>query len=81
MKLINGTDSVVSTIPVGLTPNDVVYSAVNNVIYVANSGSGTISIIHIVGNSFAQNILKYGLIVLLVSFALTVVYRSVRFRN
>ena len=74
MKLINGTDAVLSTIPVGLTPNDVIYSSVNNVIYVANSGSGTISIIHLVGNSFGQNILKYGSIFLLVSFALIVVY-------
>ncbi|OWP57055.1 MAG: hypothetical protein B2I17_02515 [Thermoplasmatales archaeon B_DKE] len=81
MKLINGTHSVLGSVPVGLTPNDVIYDPVNNVLYVANSGSGSISIILLSKNAYEQNMLKDGLILFSITLVLMAIYVSVRFRN
>lgn len=81
MKLINGTHSVLGAVPIGLTPNDVIYDPVNDVLYVADSGSGSISIIHLSKNSFEQNMLKDGLILFSISLVLMAIYVSVKFRN
>ncbi|MHB8359453.1 MAG: YncE family protein [Thermoplasmataceae archaeon] len=80
MKLINGTHTVLGSVPVGLTPNDVIYDPVNNVLYVTNSGSGSISIIHLSKNSFEQNLLKVGLILFSIVLVFMAIYASIRLR-
>jgi YVTN family beta-propeller protein len=43
-------------IPVGIAPTDMIYNPLNNLIYVSNSGSNTVSVIDSYSNTVLQNI-------------------------